>query len=107
MAFLRIRLGPDEEVTSKHVNAVQDNIASAFKDLSDADNVVSNVKLNPSGINHVAHKLGRKLVGWEVARTHGTGTFVQVWDVQDSNTSPHLQLYLMASATGTFDLRVF
>lgn len=109
--FLKIRLGPDEEVTSKHINTVQDNVAVAVGQVLGRDTldavVLVKQKLNPSGINYVGHHLGRKLNGWSVVRTHGTGTYVNVWDVQDANKTPHLQLYLMASATGTFDIEVF
>ncbi len=106
--FVRIRLGPDEEPTSKHINVVQDNIAAAFSQIM-GPMVVEGVRLVPSGINYVNHGLGRPLQGWNVCRTHGTGTYVQVWDVQDVNSplNARSQLYLMASATGTFDLEVF
>jgi transcriptional regulator CtsR len=109
--FNKIRLGPDQEPTSKHVNTVQDNIAQALGQLLGKDaldtTVINNQPLNPSGINYVNHTLGRVLQGWHVVRTHGTGTAIQVWDVQAANKSPQLQLYLMASATGIFDIQVF
>jgi hypothetical protein len=71
--------------------------------------LISDIKLTPSGINYVNHGLGRMLQGWQVVRTHGTGTAIQVWDVQDANTplNSRSQLYLMSSATGAFDLKVF
>jgi hypothetical protein len=112
--FVRIRLGPDDEVTSKHINHVQDNINDAFSQLTGNDDldgtVLKNVKLVPSGINYVNHGLGRTLQGWQIVRTHGSGiAFPQVWDQQDLNTSQgkKQQLYLMAMATGSFDIRVF
>ena len=111
--FVRIRLGPDEEPTSKHINLVQDNVAAAFEQLVGKDSldekVLKNVRLTPSGINYVDHGLGRQLHGWSVARTHGTGLYIQVWDHQDRNSQlgSRSQLYLMASATGTFDIKVF
>ena len=109
--FIRVRLGPDEEPTAKHINLVQDNVATALGQVLGRDDldgtVLTKVRLVPSGINYVSHKLGRPLKGWNVTSTHGTGTYIQVWDVQDSSTTPQSQLYLMASATGVFDLRVF
>jgi hypothetical protein len=112
--FVRIRMGPDEEPTSKHINLVQDNISDAIAQIAGKDDldgmVIKNVKLTPSGINYVNHGLGHQLHGWGVVRTHGTGTaFIQVWDQQDTNShlNAKTQLYLMASATGTFDIRVF
>lgn len=112
--FVRIRLGPNETPTSKHINLVQDNIASAVGQLVGKDELdrrtLSTVTLNPSGINYVSHGLGRPLIGWSVVRTHGTGTtFVQVRDVQDANSALNSkrQLFLLATATGTFDIEVF
>jgi hypothetical protein len=111
--FVRIRLGPDEEPTSKHINLVQDNVADAFKQITGKDdldgNIVQKVTLTPSGINKVDHGLGRAPQGWTVIRTHGTGTYIQVWDQQDANSAQgaKLQIYMMSSATGIFDLRFF
>jgi|ERR1041385_4322314 hypothetical protein len=111
--FVRIRLGPKEEVTAKHINLLQDNVADALKQITGKDTLdatlLTGVALVPSGINYVDHGLGRPLQGWCIARTHGTGTYVQVWDVQDANSQANRrsQLYLMASATGTFDIEVF
>lgn len=109
--FLRVRLGPDEDPDARHINLIQDNVASALGQLLGKDSldmkVVQGVNLVPSGINYVQHPLGRPLQGWNVVRTHGTGTYVNVWDVQDAAKAPNLYLLLMASATGTFDLRVY
>jgi hypothetical protein len=112
--FIRIRLGPDEEPTSKHINLVQDNVSDALKQVLGRDDldgtILKNVTLNPSAINYVNHGLSRPLQGWNIVRTHGTGaSFIQVWDVQDANSAEgsKRQLLLYASATGTFDLRVF
>jgi hypothetical protein len=106
--FVRIRLGPNDEPTSKHINLVQDNVADALAQIQ-GPNVLQNVRLVPSGINYINHGLGSPLQGWSVCRTHGTGTAAQVWDVQDANTprGSRQQLYLMTSATGTFDLEIF
>jgi hypothetical protein len=111
--FVQIRMGPDEEVTSKHINLVQNSVSEALSQLLGKDaldeTIVENVKLNPSGINYVNHTLGRTMQGVDVVRQHGTGTFIQVWDVQDANTAANakLQAYMMASSTGTFNLRFF
>lgn len=105
-ALIQIRVGPDEDVTPKHINAVQQNVAQALSSLHTAlsPNAII-VSLVPSGINYV--NVGcTKAQGWHVARTYGTGIAPSVWDVQDANPSPNLQLWLMASATGTFLIRV-
>ena len=109
--FIKIRLGPDEEVSSKHINTVQDNVSTWANQVTGKDildrSIIDKVKLRPSGINYVQHGLGRPVQGWAIARTYGTGTYVNVWDVQDASKSPNLQLLLMASATGTFKIEVF
>lgn len=104
--FLQIRVGPNETVTSKHINAVQQNVAQALSSLSTAltpKTIVAN--LVPSGINYVNIGCAGSQ-GWHVARTFGTGTAPVVWDVQQMNPSPQLQLWLMASATGTVRIKV-
>lgn len=111
--FIRIRLGPDEEVSSKHINLVQDNVGAAVgqvigKDILDRQ-TLDKVKLVPSGINYVGHGLGRPIIGVHVVRQYGTGTYINVWDVDDANTpiNKKTQVYMMASATGIFKLEVF
>lgn len=56
------------------------------------------------GSNQVAHKLGRKLIGWYPTRVRAAATF---YDTQDTNTLPEEFLTLVASAAVTIDLFVF
>ena len=104
--FVQIRVGPDEKVTSKHINAVQTNVAQALTSVAQAltpNKIVAN--LVPSGINMLNIGCSASQ-GWHVARTYGTGSAPVVWDVQQANPSPNLQLWLMASATGTVQIQV-
>lgn len=57
-----------------------------------------------SGSNQVAHKLGRKLVGWFPTRVRANATF---YDTQDTNLLPEQFLTLVASGAVTIDLFVF
>jgi hypothetical protein len=58
-----------------------------------------------SGSNTINHTLGRKLQGWFITRMRGS--FVQVYDTQDSNQMPALTLLLHASGPVVADLFVF
>ena len=58
-----------------------------------------------TGNNIVNHKLGRNLTGWYITRMRGS--FVQVYDTQDSNQSPELTLLLNSSGNCTIDLFCF
>lgn len=66
--------------------------------------ILENVPLK-TGPNVINHKLGRKLQGWSIVRM--IGSFVQVYDTQDSNQMPSLTLNLNSSGTGTVNLLVF
>lgn len=58
-----------------------------------------------SGSNIVNHKLGRRLVGWQVTRMRDA--FSEIYDTQDSNTMPDLTLNLNSSVDVTVDLLVW
>lgn len=58
-----------------------------------------------SGTNTINHKLGRKLQGWIVTRM--SGSFVQLYDLQNTNQMSDLTLILNSSAAGNIDLFVF
>lgn len=65
--------------------------------------ILSNVVLT-TGSNTVNHKLGRKLQGWVITRIRSNAT---VYDTQDLNNTPQLNLLLTASGNVTVDLLVF
>ncbi len=58
-----------------------------------------------TGNNTINHKLGVKLTGWFITRMRGS--FVQVYDTQDSNQTPELTLLLNSSGNCVVDLYVF
>ena len=65
--------------------------------------LLPNVSL-ASGTNTINHRLGRKLVGWQISRIRASAT---VYDTQDSNPIPDLTLQLVASAAVVVDLLVW
>ena len=66
--------------------------------------VLKNVSLT-TGSNTINHKLGRKLQGYYVTRMRGV--FSEIYDTQDSNTTPALTLTLNSSADVVVDIVVY
>lgn len=87
---------------------LQTNWASAINPvLSQPSNnslLLQSVKV-VSGDNSINHLLGKKLTGWSITRMRGS--FVQIYDKQDSNQLSALTLVLNSSGTCTIDLEVF
>lgn len=106
--FRKIRVVDQDDVNGRTLNLLQDNVAQAFGQLLGKDpldvTLLTNVVLG-AGQNVVAHKLGRRLLGWLVVRTHGG--YPQIYDVQDTNPSPNLTLLLQSATKITVDLLVF
>lgn len=106
--FLKIRLGPADEVGPKHINAMQDNVETALTQLTQKDildrTLVKRVALTPSGINYVAHTLGRPVQGYNVTARDSN---FQVWNASGTNLAPARCLPLMSTATGFVNLEVF
>lgn len=92
---------------NRELNQVQDHLQRSLSPLLGNSalygELINSVKL-VSGANRVDHKLGRKLQGWTIVRQRAQA---QVWDSQDSNLTPELNLTLSASAPVTVDLYVF
>ena len=90
------------------VNQLQDNISNAFefllKDLFFEQVQIKQIKLTAGQDNIVNHKLGRQLIGWLTTRKRGEA---DIWDLQDTNTMPHLTLILRTSQDVVVDLRVY
>lgn len=57
-----------------------------------------------TGSNIVNHKLGRKLQGWIITRIRANET---IYDTQDLNSTPQLNLLLTSSGNVIVDLLVF
>ena len=66
--------------------------------------ILNNVKLI-AGNNSVPHKLGTKLQGWYITRMQGN--YSQIYDTQNSNPYPALNINLNSSAAVTVDILVF
>jgi hypothetical protein len=107
--FKKLKIGVREAVDSREINTIQYNIGEALDQLLGKDHldsrIVKNKVLLPGVVNKVEHNLTRDLQGWIVIRNHGSYSIV--WDMQDSNPSPHLLLYLMTPVKCTVDLLVF
>lgn len=89
------------------LNQIQENVISATTPILNnpiTNGVVLASVALKSGLNTVNHLLGRKLVGWIVIRQRAQA---QVWDTQDSNLTPNLNLLLNASTAVTVDLYCF
>lgn len=56
------------------------------------------------GTNVVDHKLGRRILGWIPVRVRGA---VNIYDSNDSNSTPERTLVLVSDAAVTVDLWVF
>lgn len=100
-----------EQLTSPDVlyslfNKLQNNIEASFMPLNKTQNdstVLSNVEL-AVGTNTINHRLGRKLLGWNIIRQRGAAA---IYDSQDSNTESHLTLKLVSDQAVTVDILVF
>lgn len=57
-----------------------------------------------TGSNTFPHTLGRTLTGWQIIRMRSHAT---VWDNQDNNTMPTVNLVLVSDAPVIVDLLVF
>lgn len=107
--FKKIRLVNEDDLTTKNINTFQDNVSAALSQILGKDQldstIVKDVVLLPGVVNKVPHMLGRQLTGYVVVRCHGG--FPVIYDVQDTNKTPHLLLYLMSATNITVDLLVF
>lgn len=56
------------------------------------------------GSNTIQHKLDRKLQGWVFVRK---GAAAEVYDTQDTNTTPDRTLVLVSDAAVTVNIYVF
>lgn len=56
------------------------------------------------GTNTINHRLGRKLIGWQLTRKRAAAA---IYDTQDSNQMPQATLTLVSDAVVVVDLWVF
>ena len=65
--------------------------------------ILEDVELE-SGDNIIKHTLNRKLQGWRIVRIRAAA---MIYDKQDDNANPTVNLVLNSSAAVTIDLEVF
>lgn len=65
--------------------------------------ILENVQL-VSGTNTINHKLGRKLKGWWIVRQRAAAA---IYDTQDTNPTPAVNLKLTSDANVSVDILVF
>lgn len=89
------------------INSLITNLQQIFSSLLNQvqlDSVIlSGVALN-AGSNTVPHTLGRTLTGWQVIRQSSQSS---IWDAQDSNPNPSVNLALVCTQATTVSLLVF
>lgn len=113
MAFDRyrtIRIQANDDITDRHINAIQDNVSAAINQVLGKDTLdrvlLKNIVILPNVINAIPHGLGRQLTGFSIVRNHGSYSGF-ITDVQDTNKSPHLTLLLTNPTAITVDIEVF
>jgi hypothetical protein len=106
----KIFLGPDAELpeTVRAINTLQNNVSDALIPLisnyQNDSNILTNISLAPNITNIVNHSLGKVLSGWKIVRQRSAAS---IYDIQDSNKSPNLSLWLISSANVVVDIEVF
>lgn len=95
------------QTADRVLNMIQDNVSNILDPYSSKEivqgQVLQSLVLN-AGVNIIAHKLNRKLIGWFVVRQRSAAT---IYDTQDAQSQPTLFLSLVSSAGVTVDLYVF
>jgi len=90
------------------IRQLQDATDTVFKDISDRQivdgNILEGIEITGGTPKVIDHKLGRELIGWQVVRKNVT---TDIWDSQDTNATPILNLILNATNTVTISLWVF
>jgi len=94
----------------RNINLLQGNIAGTLNPLAskvqnDASNLTS-ISLKTGKVNIINHRLGRKLLGYNVMLKGKNPTAI-ISNDQDNNPSPTLTLWLYTSANCEIDLQVY
>lgn len=98
---------PYQQTKDRQLNQFQKTLASALTPLTSFPTCGSVLLTKVSlvtGTNTIPTQLNTNLQGWYVVRLRAN---VQIWDSQDSNTSPSQTLILNASGPVVVDLVVF
>ena len=91
-------------IDEPNLSKFQDNVGAALEPIIASpiiDGVVLTNVLLANGTTNIEHKLGRPLRGWIITRQRGPA---QVYDLQDSNTSPSRLLTLISDTEVSIDL---
>jgi len=98
---------PSYYTTDVSLSLLQSNWASLLDPLLDnpitKGLILENVQL-VSGTNTINHKLGRKLKGWWIVRQRSAAN---IYDTQDTNPTPAVNLKLTSDANVSVDILVF
>lgn len=94
----------------RNINLLQGNIAGALNPLvskvqNDASNL-TNISLVAGRVNKIDHRLGRKLLGYNIM-LKGTNPTAIISNDQDNNPTPNLTLWLYTSINCEIDLQVY
>lgn len=105
--FPKIQINNEEDINSRTVGGIQDNIVDALNPLLalplSSSNLIENQVL-ASGSNSINHGLGRNLRGWIVTRKNANEG---LYDTQATNPLPAFTLLLTSTGTVTIDLICF
>ena len=98
---------PIFQTTDKTLSFMQTNWATQINPVLalpiNSGVLLQNISLTV-GANAVNHKLGRKLQGWFIVRKRGSS---DIYDTQDSNSTPALTLNLQVATAVSVDIYVF
>lgn len=93
--------------SDKELNQIQDNLVRTLNPVIETPilggTLLQSVAL-VTGSNVINHKLGRKLIGWVVSRQRSAAN---IYDDQDNNSTPQLNLILVTSADVILDIYCF
>lgn len=105
---MSIRAIPNQQTNDRNLGSAQQYLSQALSPLLrnplTNGSILSSVSLT-TGDNTIPHGLGRALQGWSIVRMRAN--FSQIYDKQDTNSSPQNNLILNASADVVADIYVF
>ncbi len=93
----------------RSVNLIQGNIANSINPILKVQNDSSNlsgISLVTGKVNVINHRLGRKLLGYNLMLKGKNPTAI-ISNDQDNNPSPNLTLWLYTSVNCEIDLQVY
>lgn len=91
----------------KTVNMIQDGLIRTLNPIFDTPTLngvlLSEVPLI-SGTNIINHRLSRNLIGWQIVRQRAAAS---IYDDQDNNSTPSINLILISDAAVIVDIYCF